>query len=240
MLIQGWSHIVPLLALLCCWGLMASFPVLLFCCFCRCYWRRGPGRHLQHLLHVSLILCCCFDVVPCPVPLQVLLDNKTGLHQCVQHLWQVRESLRPNARAQATPGWRKQQLALQAKLRHEVAAAFPDRKWAERQLDAVLGSNDHNSIVKRLASLGCAASMADAARTADDVVRRLSPRKVCAQKPAGCMQACRCLNSMEPIASPGWVCPCADQGIVALWSSPVAASSACLLGFMGRWQLDAK
>ena len=118
------------------------------------------------------------------MPLQALLKSKTVLQRRVQHLLQVRESLRPGGtpeRAQATAASTEQRRALQETLQHEVAAAFPDRARAEEQLHRVLGLRD-NTIFKGLASLGNAASMAVAAQTAKDVVQRIGS-KVCAQMP---------------------------------------------------------
>lgn len=115
------------------------------------------------------------------MPLQALLKSKTVLQRRVQHLLQVRESLRPRGtpeRAQATAASTEQRRALQETLQHEVAAAFPERARAEVQLHRVLGLRDNN-IFKGLASLGSAASMAVAAHTAQDVVQRIGS-KVCA------------------------------------------------------------
>ena len=115
------------------------------------------------------------------MPLQALLKSKTVLQRRVQHLLQVRESLRLRGtpeRAQATAASTEQRRALQETLQHEVAAAFPDRARAEEQLHRVLSLRDNN-IFRGLASLGSAASMAVAAQTAKDVVQRIGS-KVCA------------------------------------------------------------
>ena len=56
-LMQGWSHDVPLLALLCRRGLMASFPVLSCCCLNTAPAGIAGDKVLeQHLQHVSVML----------------------------------------------------------------------------------------------------------------------------------------------------------------------------------------